>query len=204
MASYKVFIVDPLEHIARSNQMPVAEILSGWFDPIVKKAGFDWSHVHFPQHIATPAAYELMVYVCGYDQSVVQHAPGGAGLVPDPVISQHKGVTLVGPPAASEVYLKNANPMLIAALIFHELMHNKLHVGNSMHEVFRNAGVGNASLIVDDDFMGPNAAESDAMSKALNNPVPQWTGGQEMLWRAARQRSKGDSEFDSDIKYKRK
>lgn len=202
MKFYRIYIVDPLQCVARENIMPVAEKLSQWFDPIVKKAGFDFSHVNFPQFIATPEPFELMVYMCEYDQSVVQHAPGAAGLIPNPSTSPHKGITLVGPPAASEVYLKNTNPLLIAALIFHELMHNKLQSGNSMHGTFSNAQM-SAAMMTESADLALNLEESAAMANALNKHVPQWTGGQEMLWRAARQRDKGDPEFDGQIKFKR-
>jgi hypothetical protein len=202
MKFYRVYIVDPLQFVARENIMPVAEKLSAWFDPIVKKAGFDFSHVNFPQFIATPEPYELMVYICDYDQSVVQFAPGAAGVIQDPSTSPHKGVTLIGPPAASEVYLKNTNPLMIAALIFHELMHNKLQSGNSMHGNFSNAQMSAAMMTASAD-LAPSPEESAAMAKALKNRVLQWTDGQEMLWRAARKREKNDPMFDDHIRFKR-
>ena len=202
MKFYRIYIVDPLQFIVRENIMPVAEKLSQWFDPIVKKAGFDFSHVNFPQFIVTPEPDELIVYICDYDQSVVQFAPGAAGLIPDPSTSPHKGITLVGPPAASEVYLKNTNPQLIAALIFHELMHNKLQAGNSMHATFPNAQMSSAMMTATAD-LAPTAEESAAMAKVLNKHVRQWTDGQEMLWRAARKREKNDPLFDDHIRFKR-
>lgn len=202
MNFYRVYIVDPLQCVSRDKIIPVAEILSRWFDPIVAKAGFDCSHVHFPQFVAVPQSHELMVYICEYDQSIVQHAPGAKGLIEDPSSSPHKGVTLVGPPAASEVYLKDTNPLIVASLIFHELMHNKLQLGNSMHNRFSDPRLSAAMMMATPDF-APTEQENQAMVSALNKPVPQWAAGQEIVWRAARQREKGDPEFDSEIKFRK-
>lgn len=201
MSHYGFYIIDPLENISRGDIPTIAEIVTRWLDPIVKTAGFSHSWVCFPQFIVTPQPHELMVYICSFEHSVVQLAPGAAGLIPNPMSSPHKGITLLGPPAASEVYIKNANPLGIAALIFHEAMHNKLQQNNSMHTNFTNIIMSAATMNITPDI-APTADESLAMSNALNNPVNQWADGQQILWTAAGKRGTDPLFWDEKIKHR--
>ena len=194
------YIVDPLQNISMGNISPICEKLSSWLDPIVQKAGFDWVHVCFPQYIVIPKPSDVIVYICSYEHSVVQLAPGAKGLIPNPSTSSHKGITLIGPPAASEVYLKESNPLSVAALIFHEAMHNQLQTNNSMHGKFPSPILSGAMIDISSEIK-PTEAESNAMSEALKKPVNQWTDGQQILWNAAQKRDSGDAVWDSDIKY---
>ncbi|HMS43948.1 MAG TPA: hypothetical protein PKE69_27215 [Pyrinomonadaceae bacterium] len=84
MSHYGFYIIDPLENISRGDIPTIAEIVTRWLDPIVKTAGFSHSWVCFPQFILTPQPHELMVYICSFEHSVVQLAPGAAGLIPNP------------------------------------------------------------------------------------------------------------------------
>ncbi len=201
MAAYGFYIVDPLENVARGDIPMVAAYLSRWLDPIVKQAGFDYSWVCFPQCIVTPQAHELMVYICSFEHSVAQFAPGGKGNIPDPRSSSHKGITLLGPPAASEVYIKESSPLLTAALIFHEAMHNKLQTNNTMHALFPPAALSAAEMTVN-EAIAPTPQESSAMAKAMKKPVAQWSGGQQLLWNAVKKRDTKDPIWDVDLTIK--
>ena len=59
----------------------------------------------------------------------------------------------------------------IANLTFHELMHNKLRMGDEMH---RQGGLAASPV---DSSMRPSDKNIAAMSAALLKPQPQWTGG---------------------------
>jgi hypothetical protein len=62
-------------------------------------------------------------------------------------------------------------PVALANLAFHEMMHNKLHLGPSLH-----AQGGLASGTVDSS-MRPSEANIKAMAGALMTKRPQWTDG---------------------------
>lgn len=194
---YNIYIIDPLKEVTEF--MAVAKLLSDWFDPIAKEAKYDWSFVSFPQYVVSPQPHELMIYVCAYEHSVLQHMPGAnRKTFPDPAVSPHKGTTVIGQPTGSEIYVKNSNADLIAALIFHEAMHNKLSMTNAqLHNGFPSCSLSCEMIKAP---ASPSASESKAMSAALNKPVPQWEEGQQYLWYAASQRAKGDTEWGERIK----
>lgn len=197
---YNIYIIDPLKEVTEF--MAVAKLLSDWFDPIVKTAQgtkYDYSFVQFPQYVVSPQPHELIIYVCAYEHSVLQHMPGAnSKTFPNPATSSHKGVTVNGQPTASEIYVKNSNADLIAALIFHEAMHNKLQMTDAqLHNGFSGCSLSCGMIRAP---ASPSSAESKAMSAALNNSVPQWADGQEYLRYAASQRTKGDFEWDSRLK----
>jgi hypothetical protein len=87
----------------------------------------------------------------------------------------HDGFTALysgGTSAGSEVYDRFSNDAaLIANLMFHEFMHNKLNLGNELHT--RN-GLGAATV-------GPNsqltAENINEMASALDTKRPQWVDG---------------------------
>jgi hypothetical protein len=202
MGSFNLYIIDFLELVNRADIPTIATQVTKWLDPIARSAGFSNAWVAFPQQfVVTPQPHEILVYICSYELSVVQFAPGAAGQVPDPLTSPHKGVTWLGPPAASEVYLKESAPLAIAALIFHEAMHNKLQMNNSMHNAFPPCAMSCASMTIGPG-LGPTAAESQAMASALPKPVPQWTDGQQMMLRAVKNRGI-DELWYLDLTYKR-
>ena len=200
MSYYGFYIIDPLGLIKWGDTSTVAMKVSEWMDPIVKQAGFEFPLVCYPQYIVTPQPHEIIIYVCSYEHSVVQLAPGGKGQIPNPMSSPHKGITLLGPPAASEVYVKESSPIVLASVIFHEAMHNKLQRNNSMHNNFSNPVLSAAMMNITSDI-APTAEESQAMASALAKPVNQWADGQQILWDAAANRKNNDVVWDSQIKY---
>jgi hypothetical protein len=76
---------------------------------------------------------------------------------------------------ASEVYTSTGNTDLVARLAMHELMHNKLKLGNTMHtERIGGGGIANANISVNDNL---TVANINLMASHLRDPHPQWTGG---------------------------
>lgn len=209
MANYNVYIIDPFDEVAKSGGpgglVSVATKLNGWFDPIValsntlsKTLKFDRASVMFPQYIVSPQPHELIVYICPFGTSVVQKKPGVTKANwPDPVTSQHQGITEIGAVTGSEVWMKFSGADAIASLIFHESMHNKLQLGNAMHGKLSPCQLSCASINWPNS--GPSKPEVDAMAKALTNPVRQWTDGQKILWDAKARSDQGDPFWNSDI-----
>jgi hypothetical protein len=76
------------------------------------------------------------------------------------------------PSAACDVHPKSGESKLLAALAFHEAIHNKLATGNSMHT---NAD-GLAQAVVNENTT-VSAANAAKMAAAFRKPVVQWPTG---------------------------
>jgi hypothetical protein len=200
MAAYNVFIIDPFNEIK-----PIVSVcfrLKELFDPIAKQAGYDEASFFFPQYrTVKPDAHEMMIYVCPFTCSVVKRMPGVDQLnFPYTSSGSHQGVTWVGQNmTASEIWCNFAGGVdFYAAMIFHELMHNKLQMGQRLHGNFTPCGMSCASITPSASNTATQA-EIDAMAKALKNPVTQWTGGQALLWGAADSMAAQDPMWNSSI-----
>lgn len=195
MANYNIYLIDPF------NLLPVVSVgmkLNEWFDPIAKRAKFDRAYVCSPQYLVTPEQHELLIYVCPTGKSVVQHTPGAnRSTWPNPLTSPHQGATVCGSVTGSEVWAGRLNPEGLPYLIFHEAMHNKLQLGNSLHSRFSPCHLSCASIRWP---TSPSQSEIDAMVAALPNPVRQWTDGQQLLRDAAERKRQGDPMWDNQIR----
>jgi hypothetical protein len=204
--AYRLWICDQLDEIrSRGLVVPVVQKLESWFSPIARTAGFNGCECIFAQYIVQPAAHELLVCVCPAHTSVLQHKPGlRKATFPDPTTSPHQGVTDPNAPAGSEIWMKVSSVDAIASLIFHECMHNKLQVGNRLHNMFNPqqdpCHLSCASITWP---TAPTATEEAAMAAALGNAVPQWTDGQRILRRARLRRKAGDPLWDDEIQFRR-
>jgi len=204
MAVYRIWICDPLYEVRKTgNQAKVAKKLNEWFDPIARAATppFDGAQCVFPQYIVTPSnglkPHELLIYVVSAFSTVVKKMPGSSRVAfPNPATTRHLGVTVIGNPTGSEIWMKMNSVDAIASLIFHEAMHNKLQVGNALHSRFNRCQLSCASIHWP---TSPSPAESAAMSAALRNRVPQWTEGQRILRRARLARKAGDPRWEVEI-----
>lgn len=191
MANYCIYIIDPFNEIKQL--VAVAQKVNEMFDPIAQKAGFSGTSTMFPQYKnVQPLLHELMVYVCPFSTSVVKKMPGANKLdIPDAAMSPHQGVTVMsGGETGSEIWCKFTGVDFYAAMIFHELMHNKLQLGKALHGKFNPCGMSCASLLV--ESAKPTQGEIDAMAAALTKPVKQWTDGINMLWNAAEDKNNGN------------
>ncbi len=118
------------------------------------------------------AATELLIYLMPFGATVATNGKLEMGSPPP----DHDGLThpMAGG-VASEVYLHFVDPVIIANLMFHEAMHNKLAMGNNMHAKGGMAGspVSPATVLTPGNILD--------MAKALDTNRPQWTSGIALL-----------------------
>jgi hypothetical protein len=190
MANYCIYLVDPFNEIKQI--VSVAQAVNEMFDPIAKKAGFSGVSTMFPQYRnINPLVHEMIVYICPFTTSVVKKMPNASKLdIPDATSSPHQGVTVISKETGSEIWCKFSGVKFYAAMIFHELMHNKLQLGKSLHSKFKSCGM--SCEVINPETAQPTEAEIDAMAAALTSPVIQWTGGVDMLWNAAEDKNNGN------------
>lgn len=166
MATYKIVLGNPTR--MRYQWQTLVERVHALFLPSVRKqgSGFDNLHVRSTMEEPTLAAHELLVYVLPRSScSIVSHrfpnsSPG------------HDGLTAWdGSMTGSEVYVRNlATPQDTAHLIYHEALHNKLHLSDS---ALHSRG-GLAASPVSPPLSQRNI---DDMAGALRTSRTQWTGG---------------------------
>ncbi|PVX75204.1 hypothetical protein [Paraburkholderia unamae] len=186
-----VFLLDPLVCLGKPDlYLKVNQQLQGYFDRVgramrpAEKILVAWIPA-----APTPTPLDLLVYFTPVEYSVVSRF---FGKPVDPLAVSHWGYTQFQTAngrvtvAASEVYAKSLEPDLLAKLAFHELMHNKLVTGNGLHT--RN-GLAQATVGPNTDLSAENIAD---LAAAMHNPVPQWTGGVDLLLSARRLRDAGD------------
>lgn len=216
MSTYRVWICDPIyEGNTRKGGgqirsmgllAPVVGLLTSWFNPIAKSAGFTGgAQVIFPRYQAHVAAHELLCYVMPNGLSVVKNKPGLTSGFPNPNAVPNQGATDPNPPNASEIWLKpgvnNANA--IASLIFHELMHNKLRQGSRLHWTFHTPPLFPCQMScahMRPPTSGPKPHEAAGMTRVLGDPVQQWTGGQAIMFGARAAKIAGDPLWDAALK----
>jgi hypothetical protein len=163
--------------------LDVLRILQGYFDRVVK--AHDRLRLQgAPQYgnasiiglasFPTVAPHELLIYLLPMGATVAKHGKLEAGTPP----ANHDGLTNPNLPGgtASEVYLHDWTPEVIANLAFHESMHNKLHLDNAgLHP---RGDMAAASV-------GPETILSDRnrndMAAALDRHSPQWVDGIKLL-----------------------
>lgn len=121
----------------------------------------------------TPVAVnELLVYLMPFGFTVAKSGKLEMGSPPP----DHDGLTNpIGGSVASEVYQHFSDPAVIANLMFHEAMHNKLALDNRMHS---RGGLA-ASPVSADTVLSPSNISD--MAAALDTQRPQWTAGIQLL-----------------------
>ena len=171
MPAYNVYLGDVNSGLSDEAKSAVQSALLSWFSRIVSgdtTASVSWTS-------SAPGSIrdnELLVYfVRSSMDSIVRALPGGPGSA-----GNGDGFTAwAGDLTASEVYVSSSRSYL-AEMAFHELMHNKLHLGDAaLHS--RN---GLAHIPVTAGTT-PSQQNITQMRAALNNNQRQWTGG----WAAA-------------------
>ncbi len=166
MPSYNIYLGDVNSGLNDEAKSAVQSTLLGWFGRIVPSgttAMVSWVSAAPPSIQAT----ELLVYfVRGSLESVVRGLPGGPG-----TSGSGDGLTAwSGSLTASEVYVSSSRSYL-AEMAFHELMHNKLHLGDAaLHS--RN-GLAHIPVTAG---TSPSTQNVTQMRGALSNSQPQWTG----------------------------
>ena len=166
MPAYNVYLGDVNSGLSAQVKSSVQATLLSWFSQIVPSgttAMVSWTS-SVP---ATIQNSEMLVYfVRSSMDSVVRGMPGGPGTA-----GSGDGLTAwTSSLTASEVYVSSSSSYL-AEMAFHELMHNKLHLGDAtLH-----ARNGLAHIPVTAGT-SPSTQNKAQMRAALSNSQPQWTG----------------------------
>ena len=166
MANYQTFMVDPLGALKPALGAAIQSELASLFKTVVAATKtFDGNTVVFTPGAANPTAHELLVYFMPSDKSVVKNVPN------TPAVDLTDDGNTAFQAGASEVYVKSDNSALLARLAFHELMHNRLMIGNAMHD----QGGMAAKTIGASTALSP--ANIKAMAAVLDKAITQWTQG---------------------------
>jgi hypothetical protein len=167
---YRTFIADPLgalsKELARSLQLQLANL----FSPCTSDY-FESNRVYFASTTAKPVGHELLVYFMPANVSVIKNVPnmnGSPNLSADGATAPKSG--------ASEVYVKSSDPIFLAKLAFHELMHNRLKLGDA--ELHPQGGLAAASISSSTPL---TTANIEAMARVISDPIAQWTEGIDIL-----------------------
>ena len=168
---YNVYLVDTMNRIGSDERRDaVKAALQPYFNSIVKQAKVEGGAiVSFVAANPQPKDHELMVYFCSESWHVVSQLPGASSID----IEAGGGLTVwnhsvTGSDVAADGKME---PRALANLAFHELMHNKLHLGAAMH---KHGGLAAATM---NSSMRPSEGNIKAMAGALMTKRPQWTGG---------------------------
>jgi hypothetical protein len=168
---YKVYLCDVLGCVPRGSILQINITLQSFFQKIVATAGsgFQSALVHWLAYQPTPEPHELLLYfIPDRSLSVVKEAGGPAGGSGDGLTWWRDSVG-----AVSEVYTssKQNDPAMLPLVGFHELMHNKLRLGDALlHPKGGLAG---------DPVAGgaPSPSNIADMAAALKRAAPQWAKG---------------------------
>ena len=169
----RVFLVDITNRIGNdARRTEVKALLQSYFDKVVAKAKSDKVTVMFVSENPQPNDNDLIAYYSTTGWHVVSQMPGAPEVKDTEGGLTYNNGTVTG----SDVV---ANPdddtSMIANLTFHELMHNKLNMGDSMHRLG-----GLAKSPVDESTPLTNA-NIEAMAKVLTTDRKQWVGGFALL-----------------------
>jgi hypothetical protein len=165
---YKTFIANLLGALPQKLAWQVQSHLADLFSPCISN-DFENNWVYFADAQNKPDKHELLVYFMPAQTSIIKHVPSVAA--PDLSIDGNTAYAA----GASEVYVKSSDPLLLANLAFHELMHNRLKVGNSLH---RQGGLASAVVYNSTEITKDNIR---AMAKVISKPIKQWTDGIALL-----------------------
>lgn len=148
--------------------------------------------VAFTPATPAPTTSDILIYFAPMDFSIVASF---AGRKRDPGLDDSDGFTsiktsttggITTKSAASEVYTKTIDTKVLAALAFHEAMHNKLVIGQEMHN---GDGMARASVGPETQVSTTNAQQ---MAAAFRRPVTQFPGGVAVGLAARLRRDSGD------------
>ena len=168
-----VFLVDITNRIGDdTRRTDVKATLQSYFDKVAAKAKSDKVLVQFVSVDPQPNDNDLIVYYSTTGWHVVSEMAGA------PAVKDTEGGLTYnnGKVTGSDVV---ANPdddtTMIANLTFHELMHNKLNMDDSMHRL---GGLAKSPV---DESTPLTTANIEAMAKVLATDHKQWVGGFALL-----------------------
>ena len=169
-----VYLVDPMAAIGSlSRYSEVMGALQGHFDKVAARLK-DRILVAFIPAVPTPTTHDLIIYFVPPEISIVSQF---AGRPRNPITDDGDGFTSIktsasgGVTAAAEVYVNTTNGKLLAALAFHEAMHNRLALGNRLHA---RDGMAQAEVTPDTSVTPANASQ---MAAGFARSIKQWPDG---------------------------
>jgi hypothetical protein len=175
---YNVYLADLPGKNMNIWYSPIREVLQSYFDRVVKEApAFSGARVQWTKTVPPVKPWELLVYFLKYrsDSLIVSRFKQKENL--DNTNGFTKPVPAGVKTTTSEVYVAGweNDSRSLANLAFHELMHNKLQLGDyALHN-----GIDGTGLAV--ETITPTSALSqrnvDIMAANLRDIVPQWTEG---------------------------
>jgi len=185
---YKVVLVNLGKSVDDATQKKVTALLggtSGFFTQVVtahdakynKGTKLTSADIVWTDAVPSVTNTELIVYfVRNASDSVIKHMQGSKGA------GTEAGITFpdVGTPVGSEVYVQEANKGTdlsgdLAAITFHEAMHNKLRWGDAkLHGKDGGGGLAAATISSTTTLTATNI---DIMAQHLADNVPQWADG---------------------------
>lgn len=168
MPAYNVYLAGLGSHgLTAQEQTDIQTKLTTWFNQITNGTSYGTAAVSWVTSAPSSiGGHELLVYfVRDSMDSILVSMPGGGRGTGDGFTTWSSNVT------GSEVYVSNSRQYL-AEMAFHELMHNKLHLGDAaLH-----AKNGLAHIPVTAGTV-PSSSNISDMKNALSTSQPQWTGG---------------------------
>jgi hypothetical protein len=166
--------------LSAADQAAIASTIQGFFDQIIaarksmagtkfSRASVQWIPTAGPY--PTIAPYELLVYLLPNGKTIVMNRQIES--IPPP---SELGRTSLGADGknGSEAYQTNA--LLTADIMFHEMMHNKQNMGDSMHS---QGGLAAESITAGDALTSGNIQNMAAALPKTGHP--QWTDGLAIL-----------------------
>jgi hypothetical protein len=180
MATLTVWCIDKANVVTRFSE--TIDELQALFDLCLKhQRYFDGVDIYFPQYRPVPENTDLVVYYLASPDSVAFVLDEKA----DSYVSEDSGQTAWSTGGSgkvlqycSEVHvgsIARSNPRALAKLTFHEFMHNKLKVGDSLHS---RGGVAGKSVGPDTKLTTQNAKD---FGQALIKQHVQWIDGYDGL-----------------------
>jgi hypothetical protein len=168
MPAYNVYLAALGSHgLTSAEQTDIQTKLTTWFNRITSGTTYGTASVSWATAVpGTIGGHELLVYfVSDPTDSILVSMPGGRRGSGDAFTMWSSNLT------SSEIYVSNSRQYL-PEIVFHELMHNKLHLGDTaLH-----AKDGLARVPVSSGT-APSATNVTDMRTALSTSQPQWTGG---------------------------
>jgi hypothetical protein len=189
--AYNVYLFNGLPISAAMNRttlsgdqlIAINRTLQDYFDRVVRahdnlnlpgRAKYGRAQVQWLAGFATVAPNELLIYLLPAGATLVRAGKLQQGQPP----AGHDGLTnpnLQGE-TGSEVYFHFADTTLLANLMFHEAMHNKLALGNA--QLHPRGGLASATVEPATPLTPGNISN---MAASLDVNRPQWTAGMRML-----------------------
>lgn len=173
MQTFNVYLGNP--HEMKYDWKALVKVVYELMDPVVV-ASKKYNRLKVVSTTTAPvvADHELLCYVLpGKSSSVID--PSIYGPTKDMLGSDGTTVWRSPGKTVSEVYKRTWKPDTLGKLVYHELMHNKLREGVSLH---RRKGL--ASEVLDADTKQRNK-NTKRMAARLHRPQPQWIDGFERI-----------------------